>query len=77
MTAAGLAAILGDSLTANAGKSGKKARKRCRRQARQCRGYFTTVCGSQAGCPDAFACCAFLETCNAGGFVTCLGELEF
>jgi hypothetical protein len=74
---AGLAAALGVPFTA-ARKSGKKRKKKnaCQRQVGQCRGFFTNVCGSETGCPEAFACCELLANCNSGGFVACIGDLD-
>lgn len=54
----------------------KKARNECRRQAGQCDGFFTNVCGSEAGRPETFACCELLANCTSGAFVACLGDLE-
>ncbi len=56
-----------------AGKAGKKARKKCKRQIGICQGSVTTLCAGpltieQETCEAAFLpCCASFKGCKAGG----------
>jgi CelD/BcsL family acetyltransferase involved in cellulose biosynthesis len=58
----------------NDGKKGhKKARKRCKRQVRQCRAFVLAECADDQECQATFLrCCGFLATCNAGATLRCL-----
>ncbi len=80
LRALGGAALLGALARppmARAGKAGKKARARCRRQEGACEAEVRTHCGELQGCLEGFLpCCRFLATCQAGAYVRCtfLGE---
>ena len=55
------------------GKAGEKAKKKCRRQGKQCRAFATAECGNDQECLDAFLpCCAFFARCQAGRGLPCL-----
>jgi hypothetical protein len=69
---AALAATLAAPSLAKAGKAGEKARKRCKRQAQQCRNFYDEFCQDNPACEeDFFPCCEFLGRCNARGYLEC------
>ena len=50
---------------------------RCAPQVEECSTVVTSLCNGNAQCLDAPACCSFLSTCNASGFLSCfLAALE-
>lgn len=63
-------------LATDAGKAGKKARKKCKRQVGPCRKAFDAFCEGQMGaeeCFDAAAeCCGFLKKCKSGQATQCI-----
>lgn len=84
--AAGLAAIFAGSFTSEAkNKGGKKKKQRpappppasppppdlCAPQVEECSAVVTSLCNGDPKCVDAPACCSFLGTCNASGFLSC------
>ena len=44
---------------------------RCAPQVEECTTVVTNLCNGQPTCLDAPACCSFLATCNASGFLSC------
>ncbi|MGH2618557.1 MAG: hypothetical protein ACRDJC_25280 [Thermomicrobiales bacterium] len=78
LSGAGLAALLGGPLTADAKKSGKKKKKafkKCNPQVAQCAAAIQAACDERDTDPDTcaakIACCDFFGRCNAGGFLSC------
>jgi hypothetical protein len=70
--AAALAATVTRPSLAKAGKARKNSRKRCNRQAPQCRAFYRDFCQGNPTCEeDFFACCTFLGRCNASGWLQC------
>ena len=78
---AGLVAAMAHPQLAGAGKAGKKAKKKCKKQVGQCRDNFTqhcAVCCSDTEeefdlCFATFAaCCEPLAQCNAAATFACL-----
>ena len=62
--------------TTRAGKAGKKARRKCKRQAAQCRAAFVDICDTNQDCTDLTnVCCAYFSRCHAGAAVRCLTQL--
>jgi hypothetical protein len=60
----------------SAGKAGKKAQKRCKRQRGQCLAYVEEYCEPKIGsdiCKEVFnPCCEHFAGCNAGQGIECL-----
>lgn len=51
----------------------KQVRKKCRRQVRDCRNFFSGFCGGIPECEEEFyPCCEELAKCDAGAMFTCL-----
>jgi hypothetical protein len=66
-------AIASAPTVTSAGKAGKKANRKCRRQGKQCRAFATAECGDDQECLDAFLpCCAFFSRCQAEPGLPCL-----
>jgi len=61
---------------ARAGKAGKKAKKKCKRQIGQCESSIATVCsGGPAGCEEVLApCCSSFKNCKAGAAYQCIAD---
>ena len=76
--AAGLAATLGGSFTADAKKKGGKNKKKktctnpCPAQVASCTTALTNICAGDPGCQDSIACCSSLGTCDVSGFLACV-----
>ena len=85
--AAGLAAIFASSFSTEAKNKGSKKKKKqrqvppppaspplpdlCAPQVEECSTVVTSLCNGDPKCVDAPACCSFLGTCNASGFLSC------
>lgn len=77
--AAAFVAAAAAPLTAEAGKSGKKAKKKCKKQVGPCNTFSNEVCelffdpGSEFDfcVAEASACCAPLKKCAATSFFDC------
>jgi hypothetical protein len=61
------------SVSADAKQStGKKAKKKCKKQVGQCNAIFATACAGDLEClAQAQVCCAFLGACNVTSFIAC------
>jgi hypothetical protein len=76
--AAALSAIAGPS-PARAKKHGKKANKKCRRQANTCIAFVTDTCNRQASDPEEckglfLPCCPPYATCDVATALACFFE---
>ena len=77
---AGVAALVGGALTAEAKSKNKKVKKlkrrlrkanqKCPQQAEDCRNFIAGAGGNSA----QIACCDFLATCNFDPFVPCVND---
>ena len=79
-----LAKVMTGPQTAQAGKEGRKAKKRvrwtCKRQVGACRAFFTELCATDPDCDEeqiesVFTCCELLENCKAGASVACFFDV--
>ena len=71
--AAALAAAIESPRRTVAGKAGKRAKKKCRKQVKQCRAFFTEFCGGSPGCEGPLLpCCGRLGRCKAAAFLECM-----
>jgi hypothetical protein len=60
----------------DAAKAGKKAKRRCKRQADQCRAFHVDICDTNQSCTDITnECCAHFGRCAAGEAVACLNQI--
>jgi hypothetical protein len=56
-------------------KAGKKAKRKCKRQADQCRAFHVDICDTNQFCIDfTNECCAHFGRCAAGEAITCLSQ---
>jgi hypothetical protein len=63
-------------LAAQAGKSRKKAQKKCKRQESKCRAFYVDVCDTNQFCTDhSNRCCADFGRCDADAAIRCLALL--
>ncbi|MGH2613988.1 MAG: hypothetical protein ACRDJC_02015 [Thermomicrobiales bacterium] len=77
---AALAAVFTGPAVARAGKAGKKARKKCKKQSGPCQPFVMAICErvflpgpNQDLCiEETAACCEFLGRCNATAFFDCV-----
>lgn len=72
---AAVAGALAAPVAANAGKSGKNARKRCQKQREQCLAFVVEACESESS-PQACEalynpCCGHFARCEAGQGLAC------
>jgi hypothetical protein len=75
LVALGAAALIGlTPARADAGKAGKKARKKCKSQVAACATGIAQVCTGSPECANLIPCCDFLGTCDAGAFIQCIGQ---
>jgi hypothetical protein len=59
-----------------AAKAGKKAKRKCKRQASECRAFYVDVCDTNQFCIDTSnTCCAHFGRCAAGAAIACLSQL--
>lgn len=67
-------------MATRAGKAGKKAKKKCRRQIGKCQGSVTSFCAGpltidRETCEAAFLpCCPSFKGCKAGAAYDCIGD---
>jgi hypothetical protein len=73
--AASLGIAVAAPAAAKGGRSGKKAKNKCKQQVGKCRSFVTAACQEEADpqeCLDAsLPCCDFLRGCNAGAALDC------
>lgn len=88
--AAGMAAlahsVAGEAKNKNKKKSGKKDRKKCKNKTSQqeadrcleqvqpCADFITALCAGDPECLGQTSCCAFLGSCEAFTFLTCIAN---
>jgi hypothetical protein len=66
-------AIAATPTVTSAGKAGKKAKQRCKRQGKQCRNVLAAECGNDQECLDEFLrCCGPFSRCQARQGFNCL-----
>lgn len=72
--AAALAAVVTRPSPARAGKAGKKAKKKCKRQIGQCQSSIADLCADEpAECEEVLApCCTSFKGCQAGAAYQCI-----
>jgi hypothetical protein len=71
---AALAAAVARPSPARAGKAGKKAKKKCKRQIGQCESSIASLCtGGPEACVDVLSpCCRSFKGCKAGAAYQCI-----
>jgi hypothetical protein len=74
-----IASALGRTSPVRAGKAGRKARKRCKRQSGQCETSVSKLCASgvfeQGECETTLLpCCPSFKGCRIESAILCLGE---
>lgn len=71
LTGAACASALVAPAVAGAGKAGKVARKRCKKQQGDCEAVARAHCEGDICLNALLPCCALLATCNAGEATRC------
>jgi hypothetical protein len=77
--AAAVVAALAAPRTADAGKSGKQAKKqalkKCKKQVGACNNEWEKACEGNELCLSLAKCCSFLKTCDAAGQIKCITDI--
>jgi hypothetical protein len=74
---AAVAGVIAAPTIGSAGKAGKKAEKRCKRQREECRTVFADLCEGEPTCEAAYApCCEHFSRCDAGKGIACMFQVD-